>query len=246
MNGLPRAAGRLLGCLLAAALPAALPAGKAAPPFPYARLGVANGCFVEAVAFGDGFYTRFGGEAWYRLLQWGAKEGDDVVAGHAVLVFEYREQLWSYDINHGFARLEVEPAQRDDLAAVANEVTAPYRPKITPRYPFYREDFRQAPDPQPPQPFAYVEENDLRDAALVAERLARHRPVNLVEFTYVKDGAERRGAAVAFVYNGRLCVYSAPNGTVPFRVQALSVNNLRQLQELVRRIHPGASGFKAR
>jgi hypothetical protein len=68
----------------------------------------------------------------------------------------------------------------------------------------------------------------------------------LVTFTYPKNGETQRGAAVAFVYNGRLCVYSPPNGTVPFRVAALSVKNLRQLQELLRRIHPGASNLKMR
>jgi hypothetical protein len=220
---------------------------QAAPgPVPYTRMGVANGCFVESVAFGDDLRARLGNDVWYRLLQWGAKEADEVVAGHAVVVFEHGEKLWSFDINHGFTALDVPPERRQDLESVVRQVTKPYVPKITPRYPIYREDFPQEADPAPPAPFEEVEERDLRDAGLVAARLAAHRPVRLVEFTYPSDGTTRRGAAVAFVYNGRLCVYSPPSGTVPFRVAALSVKNMRQLQELVRRIYPGAANLKAR
>lgn len=225
-------------------LPAFLAAGPG--PFAYTRIGVANGCFVESVAFGDELRTRFGGDVWYRLLQWGAKEDEEVVAGHAVVVFEHAAQLWSYDINHGFKALEAHPSQRADVALVAKEATAPYIDKILPRYPIYREDFPQEPDPAPPAPKGDVEESDLRDAGLVAARLARHRKVKWVEFTYPKDGVPTRGAAVAFIFNGRLCVYSAPYGTVPFRVKALSVQNLWQLQEVLRRIHPGAGNLQVR
>lgn len=232
---------------MAAAILVATSVVRAGPgPFPYARIGVTNGCFVESVAFGDDLRARLGGDVWYRLLQWGAKEDEEVVAGHAVVVFEYRGRLWCYDINHGFTALDVPTAYRDDVAAVAKPVTAPYLAKITPRYPLYREDFPHAPDAKPPAPFEDVEDRDVRDAGLVAARLATHRPVNLVEFTYPKDGETHRGAAVAFVFGGRLCVYSSPIGTVPFRARALSVENLRQLQELLRRMHPGASNLKSR
>jgi hypothetical protein len=232
--------------MLAAGVSAAPPKAKTAPPFPYARMGVANGCFVESVAFGDALRTRLGGETWYRILQWGAKEDDEVVAGHAVLVFQLRGHLWSYDINYGLNALETPVTNRDNVAAVAKEVTAPYVEKVTPRFPFYREDFPQAADATPPAAFTGVEESDLRDAGLVAARLAKHRPVALLEFTYPKDGVSQRGAAVAFVHGGRLCVYTATNGTVPFRVKALNVENLRQLQELLRRIYPGVSALTAR
>ena len=215
-------------------------------PFPHQRMGVANGCFVESVAFGDAFHARFGDHAWQRLLQWGAKDDDEVVAGHAVAIFEHKRQLWCYDINRGFTVLETPAAQRDDVAVVAKEVTLPYVDKITPRYPVYREDFRRLPPEEAPAPFTDVVEADLRDAGVVAARLAKHRPVALVEFTYPKDGAVKRGAAVAFIYHGRLCVYTAPNGTVPFRAQAQSVKNLRQLQVLLRRIFPGASNLQTR
>lgn len=229
------------------AVSAAPPAATAASrPFPYVRIGAANGCFVESVAFGDEVRARLGGDAWYRLLQWGAKENDEVVAGHAVVVFEHRGHLWTYDINRGFSMLELPPEQREDVAAVAKLATAPYADKITPSFPFYCVDFPQTPAPTPPAAFEGVEDRDLRDAGRVAARLAPYRPVNLVEFTYPKDGATLRGAAVAFVYSGRLCVYSAAHGTVPFHARALSVANLRQLQEMLRRMYPGATGLKAR
>ncbi|HEY8932756.1 MAG TPA: hypothetical protein VIM44_05530 [Rariglobus sp.] len=220
---------------------------KAAPgPFPYARIGVANGCFVESVAFGDELRARFGGDVWYRLLQWGAQEADEVVAGHAVVVFAHRDRLWCYDVNYGFTPLDLPLAQRDDLPAVAKLATTPYLPRLKPYFPVYREDYPQSPDPAPPAPFDEVEDHDLRDAALVAGRLAAHRKVQLVEFTYPQEGETRHSAAVAFVFNGRVCVYSPSAGTVPFRVTAVTVENLRQLQELLRRIYPGAGNLKVR
>lgn len=220
--------------------------GRAAGPFPYTRIGAPNGCFVESVAFGDELRTRFDGAVWYRLLQWGAKDGDEVVAGHAVVVFENAGRLWSYDINHGFTPLDVPPLKRDDVPAVAKQATAPYLDKITPTYPIYREDFAQPPDPKPPAPFDDVEAADFRDAGRVAARLALHRTVKMLEFTYPKDDVPTRGVAVAFVFNGRVCIYTPGNGTVPFRVTAITVENLRQLQELLRRIYPGASNLKVR
>jgi hypothetical protein len=237
-----------LSCLMFVVLAVATLASDrpTAAPFAHQRMGVAKGCFVESVVFGDDFRTRFGDEAWHRLLQWGAKEDDEVVSGHAVAVFEHQRQLWCYDINRGFTVLETAAGQRDDVAVVAKEVTWPYADKITPRYPVYREDFRRLAPEGAPAPFTDVVDADLRDAGVVAERLAKHRPVALVEFTYPVKGEVKRGAAVAFVYHGRLCVYTPPNGTVPFRAPAQSVKNLRQLQELLRRIFPGAGNLQAR
>lgn len=239
-----RLAAVVLGTLLLASGADGAPAKKA--PFPHARIGVANGCFVESVAFGDTLQELFGGETWYRVLQWGAKEDDEVVAGHAVTVFDYKGKLWSYDINYGFTQLATDLAHREDVATVAKEVTAPYLARVTPRYPLYRQDFRQPPDGKIPAPFDGVVDTNLRDAGLVAERLAKHRPVALVEFTYPKGDETVRSAAAVFVYGGRLCVYTSENGTVPFRTTMLSVRNLRQLQDLLRRVYPGATGLKPR
>jgi hypothetical protein len=218
----------------------------AGEPFPHVRIGVANGCFVESVALGDELRGRLGPAGWYRLLQWGAKEADEVVAGHAVMIFEYRGQLWCYDINRGYTQLDLPAAGRENVELVAAQATRPYLDKIVPRYPLYRRDFPQEPDANPPVPSAGMQEKEIRDATLVAVRLAAFRPVTLVEFDYPKEGAKRHAAAVAFVYGGRLCIYTSAGGTVPFRAQALSVQNIRQLQELLRRMHPGAVNLKVR
>jgi hypothetical protein len=221
------------------------PALHAGPgPFPHVQIGVANGCFVESVAMGDELRGKLGSAGWYRLLQWGAKEADEVVAGHAVMIFVYRAQLWSYDINHGYTPLDLPPAKREDVELVAKQATIPYLDKIVPRYPVYRRDFPQEPDENPPVPAEGMQERAVRDATLVAVRLAAFRPVTLVEFDYPKDGEMRHAGAVAFVYSGRLCIYTSPGGTVPFRTRALSVENIRQLQELLRRMHPGASNLR--
>ena len=53
----------------------AVPAEK--PPLQHAMLGVANGCFVETVAFLDRWNDSNGADAWARLLQWGAREDEE-------------------------------------------------------------------------------------------------------------------------------------------------------------------------
>jgi hypothetical protein len=53
------------------------------------------------------------------------------------------------------------------------------------------------------------------------------------------------GAACVFLFHGRLCVDVPGYGTVPLRARALSVENLRQLQQALRVIHPGAGNLKA-
>ncbi|HEY0945296.1 MAG TPA: hypothetical protein VGD81_08505 [Opitutaceae bacterium] len=217
------------------------------PPFRHEAMNVSDGCFVESVAFYDDFRERMGGEAaWVRVLQWGARENDEVVAGHAVAVYEWQGQLWAWDINYGLIPLTAEPAQREDAAVVAAPVLAKY-PRITARYPLFRHDFPQTPDAASPGEIvsASPEERPLRDASRVAARLAKHRPVKLVRFPIAKDGATMESAACAFVFHGRLCIYFPGYGTVPFRARALNVHNLRQLQECIRRVHPGVGALTA-
>ncbi len=211
-------------------------------PFTHTPLNVANGCFVESVAFYDDFMEKNGAAAWCRLLQWGAKAEEEVVAGHAVAVFQTGDKLWSWDINFGFAPLDFEPAKRDDAVLIAAPLTAKY-PKIFAQYPLYQMDFPQTPEAQPPGDLDPTNELGLRDCARVAARLGLHRPVRLVQFTWLKDGATVPGSACAFVFNGRLCIYTPANGTVPFHVPALTVANLRQLQELLKRICPGTGAL---
>ncbi len=223
---------------------AAGPAFAARPvqPFPHQSLNVAGGCLVESIYFYDQCRERLGDDAWVRVLQWGAKEDDEVVAGHAVAVFALADRLWAWDVNFGFVPLGVPVAQREDVELVSRPILARY-PKITPRDPVYRLDFPQAAAAGPFPAPRLEEDGVVRDACVVAEKLGRHRPVNLVEFAYIESGERRRGAAVVFLFHGRYCVYSPPRGTVPFHARG-SVQNLRLVQEALRRMFPGAFAVK--
>jgi hypothetical protein len=201
-------------------------------------MGVANGCFVETVAFLDHWRERFGGEAWARLLQWGAKEEEEVVVGHAVAVCEHRGRLWCWDINFGWRPVDVTTAQREDAEKVAAPILVRY-PRITGRFPLYRFDFAQASDATPPTAQPAHENTSIRDATIVGERLAQRRPVNVVRFSFTAGETKYESAAVVFIFHGRYCVYSPETGTVPFRVRG-GVENLRLIQELLRRLVPGA------
>ena len=227
------------GCLAAALAGAAKPA----PPFRHEPLNVANSCLVESIYFYDQFRERFGEDAWVRVLQWGAKEDEEVVAGHAVAVFEWKSRLWAWDVNHGFLPLDVPPAQREDIDRVSPPILAKY-PRTTARYPLYRFDFAQAPAAAPPAALLLDENSAVRDASVVAEKLARHRPVNVLRYSYVADGETKSSAVAVFLFHGRFCLYFPESGTIPFRARQNSVENLRQIQECLRRVHPGAFGLK--
>ena len=182
------------------------------PPLQYVPMGVANGCFVESVAFYDTLHDTFGSDAWCRVLQWGAKEDEEIVAGHAVAVFEQRGRLWCWDLNRGFTALSVEPAQREEVEKVAAPILAMCGIDI--------------------------------DALLAGARLAKHRTVNVVQFSFVAEGETRQSAATVFVFHGRLCIYFPERGTVPFRSHALAVQNLRLIQEAIRQQYRGAQSLK--
>jgi hypothetical protein len=231
----------------ASAPPRASPPRKAPaepPPLAYSMLGVANGCFVETVAFLDRWHETKGSDAWARLLQWGAREEEEVVMGHAVAICEAKGALWSWDINHGWAKLEIPPAQREDPEQTAVPVLKQY-PRVTARYPTYRFDFPQTPPAASPVAHGADLNRGIRDASLVGERLARRRPVNVVRFAYggSTETEKRESAAVVFVFHGRYCVYVPELGTVPFRVRT-GVENIRTIQELLRRMLPGVTGVR--
>ena len=116
----------------AALLAVAGPAEK--PPMQYAMMGVQNGCFVETVAFLDRWKETNSDESWARLLQWGAREDEEVVMGHAVAICDSRGALWCWDSNFGWAKLQVDAAQREDATVVAAPVLKRY-PRVTARYP---------------------------------------------------------------------------------------------------------------
>lgn len=213
------------------------------PPIEHAMLGVANGCFVETVIFLDHWAEKFGHDAWARMLQWGAREEEEVVAGHAVALAESRGALWSWDINFGWTKLSVDPAAKDDAPTVAGPVLAKY-PKVTARFPTLRQDFPQRGGNTVGAAPAAGASRALRDALLVGEKLARRRPVNVVRFSYGKaDEPKTESAAVVFVFHGRYCVYVPEMGTVPFRVKT-NVENIRIIQELLRRAFPGVTAVR--
>jgi len=231
---------------LAAALCALLAIGGAAaaapPPFRYQTMGVANGCFVESVACYDAYHEKFGEGGWVRVLQWGAKEDEVMVAGHAVAVFETAGVLWCWDVNFGWTPLSIAPSERENAAVVAAPVVANY-PRVTALYPILCDGGAQAPEEGPPGAAA-TEAEGAQYARIVAERLARHRPVNLVEFTQSGGGEPRTREAVVFVFGGRMCVYAPEVGTTLFRARS-SVWNVRLTQEIVRRLFPGAERVRS-
>ena len=229
-------------CTTAVSLGAAAPKLERAP-LNHAMLGVANGCFVETVAFLDHWHETFGQESWARMLQWGAREEEEVVAGHAVALGEAGGALWAWDINFGWTKLPVDPGVRGDAAEVSKPVLARY-PKITARYPTLRHDFPQNAGKSPAAAEQLMAtERSVRDAVLVGQKLARHRPVNVVRFSYGAGEVKTESAAAVFVYHGRDCVYVPEIGTVPFRVKT-SVENIRIIQELLRRAFPGVTGVR--
>jgi hypothetical protein len=212
------------------------------PPLQHEMMGVANGCFVETIAFLDHWQERFGGDAWARMLQWGAKADEEVVAGHAVAVCDAKGKLWCWDINFGWKPVPVDAAQREDTQVVSASVLARY-PKISAFFPVYRADVLQAAMESPPAAQATSDNASIRDASLVGERLARHRAVNVVRFSRQVGGDTIESAAAVFLFNGRYCVYVPEVGTIPFRTRG-GVENLRLILECLRRMAPGAMNVR--
>jgi hypothetical protein len=243
MHRFPRMA---LVILIALAVQSRAQADRVKPPFPHETLGVSNGCFVESVCFYDHYQEIFGMDPWVRVLQWGAKENDEVVAGHAVAVFELGGQLWEWDVNFGFLPLDVPLDFRDDIARVASPIVAKY-PGIVPQYPIYKYDAApQPPEEHLPEVLDTNEVAAFRDATRAGARLGLHRPVNVVQFSYVDGtGTTQQSAATAFIFNGKVCVYFPERGTYPFLLLYRSILNLRQLQQAFRKVYPGAFDLKS-
>jgi hypothetical protein len=212
------------------------------PPLQHPMMGVANGCFVETVAFLDHWKQARGAEAWAKLLQWGAREEEEVVMGHAVAICESRGALWSWDINFGWTKLTISPDEKEKPEIVARPVVGKY-PKVTWRYPTYRFDFPQTASATPPVPQLTNANRSIRDATIVGAKLAQKRPVNVVKFSWLENGQPKESAAVVFLFHGRYCIYASEMGTVPFRVRG-GTENLRLIQDLLRRAFPGVSNVK--
>ncbi|MBI5770640.1 MAG: hypothetical protein HZA93_22875 [Verrucomicrobia bacterium] len=218
--------------------------GRAAerPPMAHEMMGVANGCFVESVALLDLWQERLGADAWAKMLRWGAREDDEVVAGHAVAVCEARGRLWCYDINFGWMALSVDAAQKENVDAVVTPIVAKY-PRIKAQFPSYFADATSAPVGGTPAALLTSPNAALRDVTIVAEKLARHRAVNVVTFTHGTGEPRQESAAAVFLYSGRYCIYAAERGTTPFRARG-GVENLRLVRECLLRMFPGVLDVK--
>ncbi len=217
--------------------------GAEHPPFGYEPMKVPNGCFVESVSCFDAFHEKFGENGWVRVLQWGAKEDEVMVAGHAVTVFETADVVWCWDVNCGWTPLSIAPAERDNAVVVAAPIVTNY-PRVTALYPILWDDGAQAPEAGPPGAEPSAEAEGPQYARIAAARLARHRPVNVIEFTQTENGESKTSEAVVFVFGGRMCVYSPEKGTTTFRARS-SVWNVHLTMEMVRRIFPGAEGIRS-
>lgn len=233
---------RVMGACVLALLTGAQAATPEKPPLTHEMMAVANGCFVETVAFLDHWHERFGANAWARMVQWGAKAEDEVVAGHAVAVGEAQGRLWCWDINFGWRPVPVDAAKRENAEAVAAPIVARYA-GISARFPLYRFDFPQAAEDAPPTAQPANPNPSFRDASIVGATLSEHRPVNVVRFLHGPTGQQQESAAVVFVFHGRYCVYVPEIGTVPFRARG-SVENLRMIQQCLIRLLPGTNSVR--
>ncbi len=215
-------------------------------PFHHEPLRVRNGCFVESVHVYDLYLSRnIGGEAgWVKVLQWGHRESDTRVGlGHAVAVFTWGGRLWTYDINHAFRQLAVPVERRADLTDVTPEVFALY-PAQQPVLPLYREDGFQQTRREVPSFLFYHADPEVRDATKVASELGRHRPVKVMAFNHTVDGVVRPGAAAAFLFGNRPCLYIPARGTTIGRGRATTVDDLRLFAGMVRQAYPDASDVR--
>ncbi|WP_145928465.1 hypothetical protein OH491_25860 [Termitidicoccus mucosus] len=217
-------------------------------PFPYESLDVRNSCFVESVHFYDAYQqwratASDGGDAgWARVLQWGHLDDTSAVGlGHAVALCMDNGKLWMYDVNFGLSKLSVPASRRGDLTDVGPEVYAKY-PQINAVLGRYRDDAGRISPAAAPAPFLENDKNeDIRDATRVASELGRFRRARVFLFDY-KDsrGRMRHGAATAFSFSNRLCVYFPDKGThLSSRMRAVAVEDLRVMRGLTRRIYPG-------
>jgi hypothetical protein len=120
-------------------------------------------------------------------------------------------------------------------------------PGIVPQYPLYRYDAApQKPEMNLPEVLATHEVAAFRDATLAGARLGAHRPVNVVQFSYVDGtGTTFQSAAAVFIFNGKVCIYFPERGTYPFILLHVTVFNLRQLQQAFRKVYPGAFDLKS-
>lgn len=225
-------------------VPVPAPPAKASAPFYYEPLGVRNSCLVESVHFYDLYRKKVGEGGWVRVLQWGIREGDfRISAGHAVAVYVADGKLFGYDINFGFWELGLPVEKRTDLTEVAPRVERHY-PQYRTAYERYREDRVFYTPPKPPEFLFYHKNPDIRDATRVASELGRFRNVRVVEFDFEENGVNVVSAAVAFVFDARLCVYFPRQGTHVTGEIVHDVKNASTVEAVIRRAYPGTRSIR--
>lgn len=216
------------------------------PPFAYEPLSVRNSCFVESVHFYDEYQRRQrpGGEGWARVLQWGNTEGDFKMGqGHAVTVYAHAGRLWFYDVNFGVQRVDVGIERRGDIHDVSPEVFRHY-PQYQPVLARYREDYQQQPAPRKVEHLFYHKNADVRDVTRVASQLGKWRPVAVFEFDLKQGGKKVPTAGVAFVFGARVCIYFPRGGTHVSPPFAGSMDDLRYIRAVVKRLYPGSDNIR--
>ena len=215
-------------------------------PFAYEPLGVKNSCFVESVHFYDEYRRRqkSPGDAWARVLQWGNTEGDFKMGqGHAVTVFTHKDRLWFYDINYGVQPIDVAVERRGDIHDVSPKVFHHY-PQYKPVFARYREDYHQENTAEKVKHLFYHKNPDVRDVTRVASELGKWRPIGVFEFD-LKEGRKTVPAAgVAFVFGARVCVYFPRGGTHVSPPFAGSLDDLRYIGRVVKRLYPGSDNVR--
>lgn len=237
----------LAGCWTAPA-----PAGGGAqvkgekPPFSYEPLNVHNSCFVESVHFYDQYLQkhRGGDTPWTRILEWGNQEGDlKFSTGHAVTIFVANGRMWYYDINFGVLPIDLPIDRRADITDVSPKVFARY-PQFRPILARYRDDFPQIAPKERVQFLFYHANPDVRDATRVASELGRFRPVKVFEFDLKQGDKKETSAAVTFLFGRRVCLYFPRQGTYEAPRYVGSVDDLRFIGSVVRRLFPTAENVR--
>ena len=206
-----------------------------AGPFMFKRTDAANGCFIEAVRFHDQYFNnRRSRDGWLRVLNWGVKDGFTISQGHAVAVFEWKGRLLIYDINGGVIPLGVDPALRNDLTEVG---PANFR-----RYPRYETtgaeyliDIHRRQQPGLILPHDFPKAPKFHPLLRAAKAIARHRTVQVYRFTYTSGGREIESAALAFMFDGQLCLYVAEKGTLVNSGLLARIDNTRFIRARLER-----------
>lgn len=215
-----------------------------AGPFMFKATGAREACFIEAVRFHDEYYSnRRTSDGWMRIMQWGVKEGFTVNPGHAIAVFEWNGKLALYDTNGGVIPLAVDPALKMDLTEVGPPVFRRY-PKIQPTGAEYMLDVHRRKEPGIVIPRDFPNIPRFYPLLRAAKSIARYREVRVYRFAYTSEGQERESAAVAFMFDGHLCVYVPEKGTLLRSDIMASPDNARMIRARIERAFGDGSNVR--